>query len=100
MIFSSFKPVENCMDDDIVGFVAINDREIGWLYVDPAEARKGIGRQLLRRCMREISGKACVFVLNGNQPAINLYQSEGFTIVHRFKSKNNGYPCTVLELSR
>ena len=98
--FQACRKLVACINDDIVGFVGINDREIGWLYVDPAEARKGIGRQLLRRCMREISGKTCVFVLDGNQPAINLYQSEGFTIVHRFKSKNNGYPCTVLELSR
>jgi ribosomal protein S18 acetylase RimI-like enzyme len=98
--FQACRKLVACVNDIIVGFVGINDSEVGWLYVDPEISRNGVGRQLLRRCLAEISGAACVFVLDGNKPAIHLYQSEGFAVVNSFKSKNNGYPCTVLELSQ
>jgi len=82
----------------ILGFIGIDNSTVGWLYVDPEEARKGIGRNLLQHALTLIPGQAEVFVLDGNKAAINLYQGEGFIQTEQFKSKNNGYPCTVLKL--
>ena len=87
-----------CAAGQVVGFVGINADEIGWLYVHPDHSGKGVGRRLLRRGQKTITGDACVHVLAGNVPAINLYKSEGYSVVDQFKSDNNGYSCTVLKL--
>jgi ribosomal protein S18 acetylase RimI-like enzyme len=93
----------------ILGFIGVDEGDIGWLYVDPKNARTGVGRALLRHAMLRINQDAAdslasvrdvsVYVLDGNTPALTLYRSEGFESADRFKSKNNGYPCTVLKLS-
>jgi len=98
--FSECQKLVACLGDRVVGFIGINGDEIGWLYVDPAESRKGIGRQLLRKGLTTINSHATVHVLEGNTPALDLYLSEGFAKVDSFKTKNNGYPCTVLNLYR
>ncbi|MBQ73635.1 MAG: GNAT family N-acetyltransferase [Gammaproteobacteria bacterium] len=84
----------------ILGFVGVSEDEVGWLYVDPEDSGKGIGRKLLREGVRQIRTKASVYVLKGNTPALNLYASEGFARVSKFDSENNGYPCVVLKLSQ
>lgn len=63
-----------------LGFVAFDPEEITWLYVDPARARTGIGRALLRHALSRCSRPVEVSVLEGNDPAISLYESEGFEI--------------------
>ncbi|MDA0978388.1 MAG: GNAT family N-acetyltransferase [Proteobacteria bacterium] len=97
--FQECRKLVACLDERVVGFIGTSENEIGWLYVDPAETRKGVGRLLLRKAVASIKGPASVHVLDGNSRALNLYQSEGFVIVNSFRSRNNGYPCTVLELS-
>jgi len=95
-------------EETIIGFIGVDEGDVGWLYVDPKSARMGIGRALLRHAMMLINGRSptllgaaggiAVYVLNGNTPALRLYRSEGFEAVDQFQSKNNGYPCTVLKL--
>jgi GNAT superfamily N-acetyltransferase len=65
----------------IVGFVVVEEDEIGWLYVHPNAYRCGVGRMLLRHAIAQVDGKACTSVLDGNTPALALYTSEGFVIV-------------------
>lgn len=69
------------VNDGVNGFVAFAAGELTWLYVDPAAYRQGIGRQLPRaaidRCRRRMSTE----VLVGNERALSLYLSEGFTTV-------------------
>ncbi len=90
--------------DQVVGFVGIKGAEIGWLYIHPRLTGKGYGRLLLQAGLARIAlagfRQASVCVLDGNTRALNLYRSEGFSIVEAFKSRNNGYPCTVLKLSQ
>lgn len=89
-----------CYQSHVVGFIGIDGDDIGWLYVDPDKTRRGIGRYLVQQALGHIKGRAGVYVLDGNARAINLYLGEGFKIIDRFKSKNNGYPCTVLKMSQ
>jgi ribosomal protein S18 acetylase RimI-like enzyme len=65
----------------VLGFVALDDDEVTWLYVDPAAYRGGVGRALLRHAVA--AGGDCVetTVLQGNDTALQLYLSEGFVIV-------------------
>lgn len=65
----------------VAGFVAFDDGEVTWLYVDPARYRRGIGRALLRHAIASAGDLVEVTVLAGNRGAIALYLSEGFEIV-------------------
>jgi len=89
-----------CIDEEVVGFVGVDGKYLAWLYVDPSQYGKGIGRELLRIGLREIGEGAWTIALSGNYKAIKLYESEGFQEVKRFASENNGYPCTGLRLER
>lgn len=67
----------------VVGFAAHSDGELTWLYVDPQAFRRGVGRALLRHCLQACGGRLSTEVLVGNEAALALYLSEGFTIVQR-----------------
>lgn len=88
------------LDGRVVGFVGVDGDELAWLYVDPAHHGQGVGRSLLREGLRLARGKPWTIVLAGNEPAIRLYQSEGFREVRRYESENAGYPCTCLRMEK
>jgi ribosomal protein S18 acetylase RimI-like enzyme len=69
------------IDATVTGFVALDGDEITWLYVDPAQYRRGIGRALLRHALAHTGDRAEVTVLDGNPSALALYRSEGFTVL-------------------
>lgn len=73
-------------DGEIAGFAACSEEELAWLYVDPARARRGIGRALCRYALQAFPGIHAVEVLSGNEPARRLYESLGF----RFKQTLRG----------
>ena len=64
----------------VAGFVALDDDEITWLYVDPQRYRRGVGRALLRHALDAAGPRVEVTVLEGNPAALQLYLSEGFTV--------------------
>lgn len=86
--------------ESVVGFAGFDGSYLGWLYVDPGHHRKGIGRMLLRAAVQSTSGEHWTIVLDGNTPAIRLYESEGFNVDKTFDSDNAGYPCTCLRMVR
>ncbi|MFT7043801.1 MAG: GNAT superfamily N-acetyltransferase [Candidatus Azotimanducaceae bacterium] len=98
--FLSVHKTVACINDNIVGFVGVEGDQLGWLYVDPQFARRGIGRRLLRHALEWIVGAARVHVLAGNAPALRLYHEEGFTLADTFDTTNHGYPCRVQALVR
>jgi putative acetyltransferase len=68
-------------DGKLAGFVALDGAEITWLYVHPDLARRGVGRALLMHALAQCPGSAETSVLDGNEPALTLYLSEGFRMV-------------------
>lgn len=68
-------------DDEIVGFVACASDELAWLYVEPTQMRKGIGRSLSQYALSAFPDIHHIEVLKGNEPARALYESLGFKIV-------------------
>lgn len=67
-----------CLEDVLAGFVAYSAEELAWLYVDPAFARRGIGRRLVTHALTHTVRPLYVEVLVGNEPARRLYLSCGF----------------------
>lgn len=87
-------------DQRVVGFVGVNQRCLGWLYIDPAYYGQGIGKLLLAKGLEAIGAGAYTIVLDGNQAALQLYLKAGFEEVRRFNSDNEGYPVVCLRLER
>ena len=77
-------------DDQVLGFVAVKDKELSWLYVDPVAYRRGIGRALVRHAIASCGDTISVEVLVGNEPALQLYLAEGFKILKRVDGRMTG----------
>jgi ribosomal protein S18 acetylase RimI-like enzyme len=89
-----------CQDEQVVGFVGVDDKYLAWLYIDPEHYGKGMGRELLRIGIRQIGEGAWTIVLDGNEKAIKLYEGEGFREVRRFAGDNAGYPVICVRMER
>ena len=79
-------------DGTMVGFVAGESRSanrefwIATLAVHPSYQRRGIGRQLLRACEQQAKlHQVKLTVRISNQPAISLYEKEGYRTVDIWK---------------
>jgi ribosomal protein S18 acetylase RimI-like enzyme len=78
------------VEGEVCGFVAYAEGELTWLYVEPSRYKQGIGRQLLRHAIKASEGNMSTEVLVGNEPALALYLSEGFTVQRRVDGKLTG----------
>ncbi len=67
----------------VQGFVAYSEEELAWLYVDPEFYRRGVGRALVRHVKAVLAPTIQIEMLEGNNPALELYLSEGFTVKER-----------------
>lgn len=88
------------INGQLTGFVGVNQKCLGWLYIDPGYYRRGIGKLLLEKGLEIIGDGAYTIVLDGNQGAVQLYLNAGFKEVRRFSSENEGYPVVCLRLER
>ena len=68
-------------DGEVVGFAACTEDELAWLYVDPENMRKGIGRMLSEYALNQFPEIRYVEALKGNEPALTLYKSLGFQLI-------------------
>ncbi|MGE5250040.1 MAG: GNAT family N-acetyltransferase [Bacteroidota bacterium] len=92
-------------DGQMVGFVAGDPRPsegLAWIAtigVDPQYQRRGIGRALLRACEARLKlPKIRLTVRMSNEPAIRLYEQEGYRSVDIWKAYyNDGEDGLVME---
>ena len=71
------------VDDEqgVVGFCSYKDNEVTGLYVDPAHARRGVGRSLLRRAEAAIAAEGHGSVdVAASLVAQSFYESEGYSL--------------------
>jgi len=85
-------------EGQIVGFAAVKEGYLSFLYVHPDFHRRGIGRKLLRASLEIASAEPWTIVLSGNEAAIALYREEGFEEAARYESDNEGYPVTCIRM--
>lgn len=65
------------VDGEIVGFLIINDNEIGRIGVKPKYQKKGIGSILIKRNLRKIKS---VIIRHENRKAKKFYEKFGFRV--------------------
>jgi len=78
------------VDGVVRGFVAFQRGSLNWLYVDPDSYRQGVGRALLRHAVALSGPVVSTQALEGNEPAIRLYRSEGFVEIERRRGRLAG----------
>lgn len=78
------------IDGVVMGFAAYSAEELTWLYVAPAAYRRGVGRALLRHVLAQAGPTFTAEVLEGNEPALRLYLSEGFRVARRVEGRLQG----------
>lgn len=66
------------LDGTAAGFAAFTQDELAWLYVDPDLSRRGVGRALVEDALERMERPVSIEVLEGNEPALELYRSCGF----------------------
>ena len=83
----------------VSGFAAYSEDELAWLYVDPAHMRQGIGRSLAQYVIDHTKKRPlCIEVLQGNEPALQLYRSLGFEMAETVRGHmpgNEAFPVCV-----
>ncbi len=71
--------------EEKVGYFRLSQQENGTelddFYILPAYRNQGIGREVLRYCMKAARKPVYLYVFTGNTGAIRLYQSMGFVPV-------------------
>lgn len=75
--------------DCVVAYGAYLGNEIRALFVHTDFRNKGIGNKLLIFLLSRIEGMACLYVAASNQPAKDLYQRYGFSVVDSFVTTYN-----------
>ncbi|MGN7919987.1 MULTISPECIES: GNAT family N-acetyltransferase [Lysobacter] len=71
------------IDTVVQGFVAYKRNSLNWLYVHPDCYGRGVGRRLLRHALADAGPVVTTLALAGNEPALQLYRSEGFVEIER-----------------
>ena len=88
---------------EAAAFLAYTKEGLAWLYVDPAFMRRGIGTRLVRYMLDHTAVRPVTLeVLAGNEPALALYRSQGFTHVETVTGSmpgNERFQVTVHVLS-
>ena len=91
------------MEGVVRGFVAFGEDELTWLYVEPSFYRRGLGRALVQHAAANAAGEMQIDLLEGNAPALKLYESEGFTVDKRVEGQligNEDFAASGLTLKR
>ena len=89
--FSEWSWTQAAFDADaMAGFIALRDRHIDQLYVDPAQQRTGIGSALLGEALNAVSGRITLDVFEDNFGARAFYEKHGFSERARWMNTEEG----------
>lgn len=88
--------------NEVQGFIAYDNEEIAWLYVNPKMYRKGVGKALVEKALELRNTPFSIEVLEGNLNALNFYKHCGFKEIGMDSGRmpgNESYTVTVHRLS-
>lgn len=90
--------VTACDDDGrALGFAGADDGKLEMLFIDPAYRGKGVGAMLLDFTIREL-GVTRVDVNEQNTRARGFYEHEGFEVIGRSETDEQGEPFPILHM--
>jgi GNAT superfamily N-acetyltransferase len=76
--------------DVMAGFIALSDRHIDQLYVDPSQQRRGIGCLLLEQAIEKVPGRLSLDLFEENLGACAFYEEHGFVERDRWMNTEEG----------
>lgn len=74
----------------MAGFIAMTDRHVDQLYVDPSQQRSGVGSALILRALESSPGPVTLHVFEQNAPARAFYEKHGFAGRDRWMNEEEG----------
>jgi ribosomal protein S18 acetylase RimI-like enzyme len=77
-------------DDTMVGFIALIDRHLDQLFVDPAYQGRGVGSMLLVSALKAAPGRITLDVFEENSSARAFYEKHGFQARDRWMNEEEG----------
>ena len=77
-------------DDVMAGFIALIDRHVDQLFVDPAHQHLGVGSMLLASLLRNSPGRITLDVFEENRSARAFYEKHGFQARDRWMNEAEG----------
>lgn len=81
----------------VLGFAGVDDRKLEMLFIGPAYRGKGVGATLLDLTVREL-GVTDVDVNEQNAQARSFYEHEGFGVIGRSETDEQGEPFPILHM--
>lgn len=82
----------------VVGFVALLGNEVGAIFVNPNQQRRGVGRQLMDKA-KELRGELVVEVFKANTMGRAFYAKYGFTPIEEKVHEQTGFDLLRLRLA-
>jgi putative acetyltransferase len=83
----------------ILGFGGHKGSYISWLFVHPAQRRRGVAHMILDHILNKLTGTIKLNVGKHNKAAKSLYAKYGFKIEREFTGNFNGYKSEALTMS-
>ena len=74
------------LDDNVVGMIAYNEREISQLYIHIDYQGFGIGQTLLDKAKEQSSGRLSLYTFEVNEKAQRFYEKNDFKIISSLAS--------------
>lgn len=84
-------------EDELVGFIGVEDRKVEMLFVHPAWRGQGGGTRLLRYAVDTL-GATELDVNEQNEQAVGFYRAMGFEVIGRSERDGMGKPYPLLHL--
>lgn len=85
------------LNDELIGFSAINQNHLEALFLDPAKIGQGFGKQMMQSLIHDF-GVTTVDVNKDNENAMMFYMKSGFSIVSESLTDDAGRPYPILHL--
>ncbi|MCP1144518.1 GNAT family N-acetyltransferase [Lysinibacillus endophyticus] len=85
------------IDENVVGMIAYNKREISQLYIHIDYQGFGIGQILLDKAKEQSSGRLTLYTFEVNENARRFYEKNGFKIISRGHENEENLPDILYE---